>query len=157
MKPRSTAVTLRVIAIGQMAAFAITFFPGAWIASFHTWLGLGQMPDSAFLRYIIRGAAWSQGAFGVLFWVMALDVVRYRRIVITVAALYLIASPTFYLVDSTVGLPLAWCLWDCLCCLFAGSILLLFCLWPSPNKSLQPTPGGAPVSNLHLSPGVTEP
>jgi hypothetical protein len=26
----------------------------------------------------------------------------------------------------------------------------------APNKSLQPTPGGAPVSNLHHSPGVAE-
>jgi hypothetical protein len=133
MKPRATAITLRIIALSQVAAFVVAFMPDAWIASLHTWLGLGQMPNSVFLRYIVRGAAWSQGAFGVLFWAMASDVVRYRPLVITVAALYLIASPTFYFVDSAVGLPLAWCLWDCLCCLFAGGILLLFCLWPSPN------------------------
>jgi hypothetical protein len=118
-----------------MMAFVVAFLPEAWLSTLHSWLGLGQMPDSVLLRYMIRGAAWSQGAFGVLFWVMASDVGRYRPLVITVAALYLAASPTFYFIDSAVGLRLAWCLWDCLCCFLIGSVLLLFSLWPSSNQT----------------------
>jgi hypothetical protein len=143
---RSTANFLRFLAISQIVAFAIVFVPEAWIASLHGWLGLGQMPDAVFLRYVLRGAAWCQGAFGVLFWVMASDVVRHRPLVITTAVIYLVAAPTFYFMNAIAGLPRWWCVWDFTVCFLAGGILLALCVWPSRVSPILP-------SSAHLSAG----
>jgi hypothetical protein len=136
MKTRLTANFARFVAVSQMVAFVVIFVPESWIASLYSWLGLGQMPDAAFLRYLIRGAAFSQGAFGVLIWVIASDVVRFRPLVITTAALYLIAASLFYFIDAIAGLPRWWCIWDCACCFVVGVVLLMLCLWPSSNESV---------------------
>jgi hypothetical protein len=134
VKTRSTANFMRFVAVSQMVAFVVVFVPESWIASAHSWLGLGQMPDAVILRYIIRGAAFSQGAFGVLIWVIASDVVRFRPLVITTAALYLVAASLFYFIDAIAGLPRWWCIWDCACCLVVGAVLLALCCRPSSNE-----------------------
>lgn len=137
---RSTAYFLRFIAIVQMLTFGIVFVPEAWIASWHAWLGLGQMPDAPFLRYVIRGASYCQGAIGVLLWVIATDVVRYRPFVITTAAIYLVGAPTFYFIDAIAGLPRWWCIMDSASCFLAGGVLFTLCLWSSSNASQTSQP-----------------
>src|SRR5688572_8261448 len=132
---RSTANFLRFLAICEMLIFSITFMPESWVASFHAWLGLGHMPDSVFLRYIIRGATLCQGAVGVALWIMASDVVRYRPLVIATAVTLVVASPGFYLIDAISGMPLAARIWDCTACFLAGAVLLALCLGPSSNVS----------------------
>jgi hypothetical protein len=119
-----TANFLRILAVSQLVAVALVFAPDEWIAGLHSRLGLGPMPDAVFLHYVLRGAAWCQGAFGVLFWVMASDVVRYRPLIVTTATIYLAAAPSFLLLDSVVGLPLWWCWWGFSVCFIAGGILL---------------------------------
>ncbi len=127
---RWTALCLRIIAIVQMLTFAVVLMPEAWLAAWHAWLGMGVMPDNAVLRYVIRGAAFAQGGVGVLVWVIATDVVRYRPLVITTAALCLFAAPAYYFIDATAGMPRFWCLFDFAYCLLAGGALAL-CLWAS--------------------------
>jgi hypothetical protein len=134
MKARSTANFLRFVALSQMIAFVVVVVPESWMASVHSWLGLGPMPDAVILRYLIRGAAFSQGAFGVLIWVIASDVVRFRPLVLTTAALYLVAASLFYFIDAIAGLPRWWCIWDCACCFLIGSVLLALSFWPSSNE-----------------------
>jgi hypothetical protein len=125
-----TALFLRIIAVVQMLTFAVVLLPVAWLASWHAWLGLGAMPDDPVLRYVIRGAAFAQGGVGVLVWVVATDVVRYRPLVITTAALSLCAAPAYYFIDATAGMPRWWCLFDFAYCVLAGGGLTL-CLCSS--------------------------
>jgi hypothetical protein len=135
---RATANFLRLLAILQILTGAIVFMPVAWIAAWHAWLGLGPLPDDAVLRYVIRGAAYAQGAIGVLLWIMATDVVRYRPLVIATAAIYLVGAPAFYSIDTIAGMPRFWCIFDSVSCLLSGAILLVLCLGSAPKK-IPPT------------------
>jgi hypothetical protein len=138
-RTRSTAKVLRFLAICELLIFSITFMPESWVAAFHAWLGLGHLPDSVFLRYIARGAILCQGAIGAALWIMASDVTRYRPLVIVTAVALIVASPSFYVIDTVSGMPLFARIWDCTACFLAGTILLALCLWPIPSTSPQRT------------------
>ncbi|MEY4485181.1 MAG: hypothetical protein RL693_2633 [Verrucomicrobiota bacterium] len=131
---RSTSNTLRFVAIVQMLTFAVVFMPLSWIEVWHHWLGMGVMPDDPVLRYVIRGASYVQGAVGVLIWVMATDVIRYRPLIVTVAVINLASAPVFYLIDAIAGMPRFWCIFDFAYCFLAGGVLLALCLLSSPNR-----------------------
>jgi hypothetical protein len=91
------------------------------------------MPDDPVLRYVIRGASLAQGAIGVLLWVIATDVVRFRPLVVTTAWIYLLGAPAYYFIDSVAGMPRFWCIFDCVFCFLAGGVLLILCLMSSRN------------------------
>jgi hypothetical protein len=136
---RWTSRFLRCLAILQVLTGAIAFVPIGWIAAWHGWLGLGQLPDDAVLRYVIRGGAFVQGVIGVLLWVIATDVERYRPLVITTAAIYLVSSPAFYLIDSIAGMPRFWCVFDAVSCFAVGAVLLGLSLSTRlPNTASEP-------------------
>jgi len=138
-RTRSTANFLRFLAICELLIFSITFMPESWLAAFHAWLGLGHLPDSVFLRYITRGATLCQGAIGAGLWVMASDVTRYRPLVIVTAVALIVASPSFYIIDTASGMPLAARIWDCTACFLAGVTLLGLSFWPTSSISPQRT------------------
>ena len=131
---RATTNFLRFIAVLQILTGAVVFMPVMWIAHWHSWLGLGPLPDDAVLHYVIRGGAYAQGAIGVLLWVMATDIVRYRPLVIATALIYLVGAPAFYFIDSLAGMPRFWCIFDSVSCLLLGAILLALCLSSSSNR-----------------------
>jgi hypothetical protein len=136
---RSTVIFLRIVAIVQMLTFSVVLMPVAWIAAWHVWLGMGVMPDDPVLRYIIRGASFVQGGLGVLVWVISTDVIRYRPLVITIAAICLFAAPAFYFIDATAGMPRSWCIFDFSYCLLAGGVLLALCPSSSPKATPRTT------------------
>jgi hypothetical protein len=144
---RSTARVLRFLAVCEMLIFSITFLPDSFIASFHVWLGLGHMPDSVFLHYIIRGATLCQGAVGVALWIVASDVVRYRPLVVATAVTLLVAAPSFYFIDTNSGMPFAARAWDCTACFVAGAVLIALCVWPTRTSTQPSAPGDAGVSS----------
>lgn len=136
MRPvRSTANFLRLIAVLQILTTGICFIPEDSLSWFYAWAGLGQMPHVPFLLYVIRGAAYCQGAIGVWLWVIASDVVRYRPLVITTAVIYLVAAPVFYVIHVIAGMPRWWAVMDTVSCFLMGGILLALCLWPGPTAS----------------------
>ena len=100
---RSMANALRVLAIFVIVNGVSILLPWAWIDSVLIWCGLGHMPDAAVLHYLLRGAGYFAMTFGVLIWVIASDVVRYRPIVITIITIFLIGAPVFYLIDAFAG------------------------------------------------------
>jgi hypothetical protein len=127
-RPHAATQFLRLVAVVQILTFAVIFMPPAWIASWHSWVGLGVMTDTPVFRYVLRGASYVQGAIGVLLWVMAMDVVRYRPLVLTTAIIYLVGCPAYYLIDSVAGIPRTWCIFDSAFCFVIGGILLALCL-----------------------------
>ena len=131
---RSTTNYLRALAILQVLTGGIAVIPIAWIASWHTWLGLGHLPNDALLRYGIRGGAFVQACIGVLLWIIATDVVRYYPLVIAAGIIYIISGPAFYFIDSNVGMPHFWCIFDAVSCFLVGAVLLTLCLLSQNQK-----------------------
>jgi hypothetical protein len=136
-KFRSIANALRVLAVFVFINGISILLPWTWIDSVVVWGGFGHMPDAVVLHYLLRGAGYFAITFGVLIWVIASDVVRYRPIVITVIAIFLVGAPAFYLIDSIAGLPQWFCLMDFTICLLGGGFPLVFYLWPSSHEPID--------------------
>jgi len=124
---RSTAYFLRFIAIVQLLTFGLCFLPKSSFADLYAWTGLGHMPHLPFLDYVIRGASYCQGAIGLLLWVIATDVIRYRPLVVITGVIYLVGAPVFYLIHASAGMPHWWAVMDTVSCFFVGAVLLTLC------------------------------
>ncbi len=135
---RSTANLIRAIAILQLLTAGFCFVPQSALDFLYSWVGLGQMPDLPFLRYVIRGASYCQGAIGVLLWIIASDVVRYRPLVIATGAIYLVAVPAFWAIDVMTGMPRWWAIMDTASCFLTGGILLALCFLSSSRAQQAP-------------------
>jgi hypothetical protein len=98
--------------------------PRSWMEASHEWLGMGEMPRGAVLMFMIRQASYVYGMHGVSLWVLASDVVRYRKLVLLNGVSFLLAAPVFFLIDHSAGMPLYWTVADSLGCGFFGAALL---------------------------------
>ena len=117
---------LRLAGAVEILAFVAVVMPRAWMEASHEWLGLGAMPDGPILIFLIRQASYAYGMHGILLWIIASDVVRYRPLVIFTGVTFLLAGPVFFLIDYTSGVPLWWTIGDTLGCgLFGGALLWL--------------------------------
>lgn len=139
---RSITYLLRFIAVVQLLTFGLCFVPESVFVDLYAWTGLGHWPRLPFLNYVVRGASYCQGAIGLLLWVIATDVIRYRPLVITTGVIYLVGGPAFYLIHASAGMPHWWAVMDSVSCGLFGAVLLTLCLWRSPTAS--PTPTAAP-------------
>jgi hypothetical protein len=137
----SIAALLRIVAIFLTLDGVVFFLPEAWINSFLVEFGLERIPRAVLMRYALQMCGYLQIALGALVWVIARDVVRYRPLVITTIAIFLVGAPAFYLLDAAAGFPAWVSLMDCVTCLGCGGIPLVFCLWPAktPPGKMQPT------------------
>jgi len=90
----------------------------------HAWLGLGEMPDGVVLRYLIREVALVDGLHGVLLWLLAQDVERFRPLIIFTGFSYLVGSPVFASGAAVGGMPWFWFLGVGLPCLAVGVVVL---------------------------------
>jgi hypothetical protein len=62
------ALVLRTVGTVECLAFVAVVVPFRWLTAAHAWLGLGQMPDGAVLRYSIREASFVYGLHGIFLW-----------------------------------------------------------------------------------------
>jgi hypothetical protein len=115
---------LRVAGSVEILAFVAVVMPRSWMEASHAWLGLGEMPQGAVLMYMIRQASYVYGMHGVLLWILASDVVRYRPLVRFTGFSFLLAAPVFLIIDHTAGMPLYWTVSDTAGCAFFGAALL---------------------------------
>jgi hypothetical protein len=127
---------LRFIAACQLLAFIAVFVPiSVWLPGWYSWLRLGPAPEvSAVLRYVIGATAFFQAAIGVWLWIMLSDVVRYCRLLVATAVIYLVAVPIFYYIDAAAGLPLWWRMYDSIWCLIVSVALLMLCRRPIQSR-----------------------
>jgi hypothetical protein len=125
MSPRKLqALVLRSTGTVECFAFAAVVIPFRWMGLVHAWLGLGAMPEGAVLRYLIREVSLLAGLHGVLLWLLARDVERFRPLVIFTGFSYLLGGPVFALGAATAGMPWFWFLGEGLSCLAVGIIVL---------------------------------
>ena len=115
---------LRLAGTIEILAFVAVIMPRAWMEGAHAWLGLGQMRVSPLLMFMIRQASYSYGMHGISLWLLAMDVERFRLLILLNGIAYLLASPVFFLIDYTSGVPSWWTLGDTASCLFFGAGVL---------------------------------
>ena len=121
---RLQAWLLRLAGAVELLAFVAVVMPRHWMEASHEWLGLGAMPRGAVLMFMIRQASYAYGMHGVSLFVLAADVVRYRKLIILNGVSFLLAAPVFFLIDRAAGMPLYWTVSDALGCGFFGAALL---------------------------------
>jgi hypothetical protein len=122
---QTTSKFLRFVAILQVLTALIVFLPENLLATFQAAIGLGQLPHLPLFLYVLRGAAYCQGAIGVLLWIIAGDVVRYRALVLATGVIYLAAAPAFCLIHAEAGTPMWWAILDSASCFAVGAVVLL--------------------------------
>jgi hypothetical protein len=130
-KERIQKVLLRLAGAFEILAFIAVVMPRSWMEISHAWLGLGEMPHGPVLMFLIRQASYTYGMHGISLWVLALDVNRFRPLIIVNGIAYLLAAPVFWTIDYTTGMPLWWAIGDSLGCGFLGAALL----WSSLSHS----------------------
>jgi hypothetical protein len=116
---------LRFAGSVEILAFIAVIMPRSWMEISHSWLGMGEMPGGPLIMFMIRQASYAYGMHGVSLWVLASDVVRFRKLVILNGVAYLLAGPIFFLIDYSSAMPWYWTVIDSLGCGFFGAALLL--------------------------------
>jgi hypothetical protein len=121
---RLQAWVLRLVGSVEMLAFAAVILPRHWMETMHTALGLSEMPKGPVFDSVMRQVSFTYGLHGVALWFIAVDVARYRPLVILTAIGYLLAGPVFIVVDVTNGMPWSWIAGNGGSCLLIGALLL---------------------------------
>ena len=116
---------LRLAGAVEILAFISVVMPRSWMEISHEWLGMGTMPDGPLVMFMIRQASYAYGMHGVLLWILATDVARFRPLIVFNGVAFLLAAPVFFLIDYTTGIPLWWTIFDSLACGSIGVALLL--------------------------------
>lgn len=116
---------LRIAGTTEILAFIAVVMPRSWMEISNAAVGLGEMPDSPLLMFMIRQASYTYGVHGLSLWLLATDVERFRPFVIFNGFAFLIAAPVFVLIDLSSGMPWWWTVSDPLSCAFFGAALLL--------------------------------
>ena len=128
-------VLLRLAGAVEILAFIAVVMPRSWMEISHEWLGLGQMPHGPVLMFLIRQASYTYGMHGISLWVLAMDVKRFRPLIILNGISYLLAAAVFSAIDYTTGMPLWWTISDGVGCGVLGAALLWCSLRGSPAKA----------------------
>lgn len=90
-----------------LAALAI-FLPESWMAWAHAKLGMGELSRGPLVGYLNRSIAALYAAVGVLTWLIAGDVVRYRPLVAWWGWFHVAFGALMLGVDWYEGMPWFW-------------------------------------------------
>jgi hypothetical protein len=115
---------LRLAGATEMLAFFAVIMPRSSMEVSHSWLGLGVMPSSSVLMFMIREASYTYGMHGVTLWILASDPDRFRPIILLNGISFLLAGGVFFIIDHTSGMPLWWVVGDSLSCATFGAAVL---------------------------------
>lgn len=124
---RLLAWVIRLVGLVEILAFGAVVMPREWMADAHRRMGLGELPDVAVVDTLMRQVSFTYGLHGVAMWFIAMDVARYRPLVVLAGWGYLLTGPVFVLIDVLAGLPWYWSAGNGGSCFVIG-VLLLFLL-----------------------------
>ena len=116
---------LRLAGAVEILAFIAVVMPRSWMEISHAWIGLGEMPPSPILIFMVRQASYTYGVHGLSLWLIATDVDRFRPFILFNAIAFLVAAPVFFLIDFTSGMPWWWTVSDPISCFLFGAALLI--------------------------------
>ena len=123
-RPHLQSLLLKTAGAISLVTLGAVFAPDYVLGKLHWLLGMGKLPDSALLRYLGAGGSFVSIVTGILMWMMAGDVVRYRPMIVMSSWITLAAAPIYWYINRHTGMPLWWTLMDSLTCLAFGLALL---------------------------------
>lgn len=126
-RPHLQSLLLKTAGAISLVTLGAVFAPDYVLGKLHWLLGMGRLPDSVLLRYLGAGGSFVYIVTGILMWMMAGDVVRYRPMIVVSAWITLAAAPIYCYINRHTGMPLWWTLMDSLTCLAFGAALLWAC------------------------------
>jgi hypothetical protein len=121
---RLQSVVLRLVGTVEMLAFGAVLMPREWMETIHGQMGLHEMPQGPVFDAVMREVSFSYGLHGIALWLIALDVQRYRPLVVLTAIGYLAAGPVFFAIDILHRMPWIWIAGNGGSCLLVGTVLL---------------------------------
>lgn len=153
---RLLAFFVRFGAVVLLTATLAVFLPFPWMASTHTWLGLGSLPDLPIIQYLTRSLSALYAFHGAILWLLATDVRRYAPAIRLMAWGDVVFGLTLLGVDLTAGMPWYWTAaegpW-----LIGYAALVLWLLGRAEQEArTAPAPGSAPPA-AYPAPGGSGP
>lgn len=125
--PRLQSLLLKTAGAVSLVTLSAVFAPDYVLSQLHWLLGMGKLPDSVLLRYLGAGGSFVYIITGILMWMMAGDVVRYRPMIVLSAWIMLAAAPIYAYINLHTGMPGWWMAMDAMSCLAFGLVLLWAC------------------------------
>jgi hypothetical protein len=96
--------------VGTICLFALpcVFMPYAWMNAIHEGLGMGQLPDEPIVGYLARSTSFFYAVVGGFFWVVSLDLDRYRLLLTFAGGTAIVLGTLLLVIDHLECLPLWW-------------------------------------------------
>ncbi|QGJ70172.1 Hypothetical protein PBC10988_18660 [Planctomycetales bacterium 10988] len=123
------AWALRVMGGIDLLSLLAVIMPRDWIAWWHAWTGLGELPVSPIVFYLARSASALYSLHGVLIIFLSTDVRRYWLVIRLLAWVALVHGVLIFIIDWQAGLPLWWKLLEGPTFFMTGVIVLLLQVW----------------------------
>lgn len=136
---RTLAWLLRGTGAVMLPALAAVVAPAELLGRVSTAIGMGPLPEAPVVLYLARHLSGVYAGFGVLMFVLATDVQRYRPVIITLALI--LAGLGLLLTAILIGLGLgrSWLMLDGLfACGFAVAAIWLARQLPANRQGPQP-------------------
>jgi hypothetical protein len=105
---RRLAWLLRGLGAFDSCAAVAVVAPRAWLADAHAWLGLGALPDTPVVNYLMRSASALYALFGVIMVLLSFDVRRYWRLIGFLNWAALVHGAVIVWIGIAAGLPAWW-------------------------------------------------
>ena len=105
---RRLATLLRGLGIFDCCAAIAVVAPRAWLADAHAWLGLGVLPDTPVVNYLMRSASALYALFGLTMVVLSCDVRRYCQLIGFLSWAALVHGAVIVWIGIATGLPSWW-------------------------------------------------
>ena len=121
---RLQKLILRIMALVSLPVLPAVFAPHFTVEKLSWLTGFRQPPSAPLLFYVAAGGSFVYLALSAMLWIMSLDVVRYRPLVVFAAWMCLLGGPVYWWIDTNTGMPHWWMLMDALSCFVAGVALL---------------------------------
>jgi hypothetical protein len=98
--------------VGTFALFAIpcVLMPYSWMNAIHSALGMGELADQPVVGYLARSTSAFYALLGGLFWVVSLDLRRYRAVIRYLGVAVVLIGCALLVVDLMEGMPWWWSL-----------------------------------------------
>ncbi len=101
-------LVLRLTGVVLVLALAAVFLPVRWMAASHSWLGLGQFPESSLTDYLTRSISALYAVQGGLFLLASTDVARFLPVVRYLGLTHVIFGLLILGIDLHAGMPSYW-------------------------------------------------
>ena len=98
--------------VGSVALLAIpcALMPYSWMNAVHQGLGMGELPSEPIVGYLARSTSAFYALMGGLFWVVSLDLRRYRLVLRYLGMAIILIGLMLFGVDFAEGMPWWWSL-----------------------------------------------